>query len=182
MVAVYQSACIVQRKIFGQNWQRLLKILFSVALPVSIAVTLLFWVLLSPTLIFTNSKSSTWDKAVSSFDHLIQFLMAAGEIIISSILLDWIYILAPVLFILYYSILGLILKLTTDLWPYGFMYSFFGTTEINYLNFVLFLVGTEILIAVLFIITKYLRQLAHARFVHVETAHARIEDQPFLLV
>jgi hypothetical protein len=153
-----------------------MKILFSTTLPISVAVTLLFWVLLSPGLIFTPNQEPAWNKAVTAFDHLIQFLMAIGEILFSSVTVEWAYILAPTSFIIFYSALIIVLKLTTDIWPYGFMDGLLGTTEINLLNLVLFIVAIEVLVAGLFTLVKYLRLAANGRFCKVTRNNSAVND------
>jgi hypothetical protein len=154
------------------------KVLFAIALPISAFVTLLFWVLLAPSSIFRNVDESPWNKTVSSFNHIVQFLLAIAEIMFSSILVEWKFILAPMIFLLFYSCLILVLKLTTNIWPYGFMYSFFGTLTLYPLNMIAFLVISEAIIAGLFAIVKYLRQLAHGRYCAIESTCERVGISP----
>jgi uncharacterized membrane protein len=163
-VTVNHSYYLVRKAPIGKHWKQTQKILFSMVIPISIFVTIVFWILLSPTLIFQNVTDSDWLKAVAGFDHLIQFLMAIGEVLFSDFVLDWVFVLAPTVFIICYSVLIVIMHTHTGIWPYGFMDALFGTTNVNTLIMVIFVVVVEIIMVGLFAITKYCRQWAQNRF------------------
>jgi hypothetical protein len=138
-------------------------ILFVLMVPVSIFVTIMFWVLLSVP-VFSSPRLSVIGKVLQVHLHSTNLILPVAELFLCSIQQwptkkeFWI----PNLFLFLYGICITIVHVAgLPYWPYPFMYSLFGTIEenLNWLNILLFMIGSMVLMTLFYFGMLYLVKL-----------------------
>ena len=164
MIGAVQSALALkdkQNKWLNWGW----KALFSIVQPVAIFVTVLFWVLLNGNV--TNPNEWLAPRIRSGIEHLVNFVLVMVDLWFSNQKIPFIFVLAPINFMLIYSVVIICWKILSDssYWPYEFLNSLIGeqVSSFNWLYLVLFVVGIIVVISILFFIVVGITRVREKR-------------------
>ena len=150
LVGVIQLLMINKSRAIDWGW----KCLFSIVQPLAIFVTVLFWALLSD--LVTDPATPLGTRFRSGLEHTLNFVVVFIDLLLSSTQIPLIFVLAPINFILIYSVCIICWRILVEnsFWPYDFLNTVVGSrvSSFNWLYTVLFVLGLVLFVVLLFFV------------------------------
>ena len=150
LVGVIQLLMINKSRAIDWSW----KCLFSIVQPLAIFVTVLFWALLSD--LVTDPATPLGTRFRSGLEHILNFVVVFIDLLLSSTQIPLIFVLAPINFILIYSVCIICWRILVEnsFWPYDFLNIVVGSrvSSFNWLYTVLFVLGLVLFVVLLFFV------------------------------
>jgi hypothetical protein len=151
LLGVFQSISAVKkasRNSINIAW----KVLFSTVQPIAIAVTVVYWLLLSDA-VFDSATYSLEVRLRFALEHCLNLFLPLLDLMLSNVKVQAFYVFAPVFWLSAYETMVLLWHfLGNTYWPYSFLAAIAedenGTVKIPMI--VAFIVGSNVAIAILF--------------------------------